>query len=395
MCANYYMGLYIDYEYIHKTLERTYQVNPDPRQIVDTINGIVAGCAEELVLKKAYALWNDFTEAKQAFEENAYETIDTTCGLNCNNELMANGKSNTVANSTELTICCDVMESLASHQMTHYYLAVGDGKFEELVNRLHKKGLVVKILGFNGNIPPNLKQCADSYITLDDLVKRFHKEDIINIVETFISLSRKLPYVGYKYLMDILSRNDLHTDYRQLLNQAQDEGVIKLVEVEDPNTVRGKAFAIKLVTEHPIIAKHLQEMGLAADTLAQSASLQIRDHAVQELDDSHSAEDHSDSRFTAGKRLVEIGQHEAAISEFFNYLEDYPNDFLGFVYVINCLIKTGDRKQARVWCKKALNLPNCANNQKEYPRWFTYMKRISSREMESITDEEERIELSG
>ena len=204
-----------------------------------------------------------------------------------------------------------------------------------------------------------------------------------------------LPYVGYKYLMDLLSRNDLHTDYRQLLNEAQEEGIVKLVEIDDPNTVRGKAFAVKLVTEHPVIARHLQEIGLAADALTSPDLIQLRDNAEVESAEYSSTEDHSDSRFSAGKRLVEIGQHEAAISEFFNYLEDYPNDFLGFVYVINCLIKNGDRKQARAWCKKALILPNAAHNQKEYPRWFTYMKRISSTEAESLAEEGEEIELSG
>jgi tetratricopeptide (TPR) repeat protein len=263
------------------------------------------------------------------------------------------------------------------------------------MRRLQEKGRKVHLLGFTKHTPSNLKQLADSFIVLDALLKQFHSEDIASIVDTFVSLSRKLPYVGYKYLMDILSRNNLHTDYRQLLNDAQEEGIIRLVEVDDPNTVRGKAFAVKLVPEHPAITKYLQEMGLTADSLSTPVSVQIHENNDLETGGSFTSEDHGDSRFVAGKRLVEIGQHEAAISEFFNYLEDYPNDFLGYVYVINCLIKNGDRKQARAWCKKALNLPNSANNQKEYPRWFTYMKRISTAEIEPLLDEEEKIELSG
>jgi hypothetical protein len=347
------------------------------------------------VVKKAYALWDDYREAKQAFAENNYEMINTACGLTGSEESMVGQKPNTIVNCIEFAICCDILESLVGTGIKDYYVVVGDGRYEDLFRRLKKKGSAVNIIGFAKNVAPNLKLHADSCITLDGIIRHFHDEDITNIVDTYISLSHKLPYVGYKYLMDILSRNNLHTDYRQILNQAQDEGIIQLVEVEDPNTARGKAFAVKLVTEHPVIAKYMQELGLGEDVMALPMSLQLRADAEKEMSASSGLEDHHDSRFIAGKRLVEIGQQEAAISEFFNYMEDYPNDFLGFVYVINCLVKNGDRKQARIWCKKALNLPNPAHNQKEYPRWFAYMKRLTAVETVDLAEEEEQIEISG
>jgi uncharacterized LabA/DUF88 family protein len=395
MCAKELTGLFLDYEYIHKTLDRMYQINPDPNQIIDTLNEILTQCEGNIVVKKAYALWDDYYEAKQAFAENNYEMVNTACGMANIGESTVAQKPNSIINCMEFAICCDVLESVLETGIKDYYLVVGDGRYEDLFRRLQKKGLAVNIIGFVKNIAPNLKLNANSCITLDGVVRHFHDEDITDIVDTFISLSHKLPYVGYKYLMDILSHNELHTDYRQLLNQAQDEGIIQLVEVEDPNTVRGKAFAVKLITEHPVIAKHLQELGMGIDMLASPASLQLRTDIEKEMSSHPGLEDHSDSRFVAGKRLVEIGQQEAAISEFFNYMEDFPNDFLGFVYVINCLVKNGDRKQARLWCKKALNLPNPTNNQKEYPRWFAYMKRLTAVDAEELTEEEEQIEISG
>jgi hypothetical protein len=395
MCAKELTGLFLDYEYIHKTLDRMYQINPDPKQIIDKLNEILTECEGDIVVKKAYALWDDYHEAKQAFAENNYEMVNTACGIANNGESTIAPKPNSVINCMEFAICCDALESVLDMGIKDYYFVVGDGRYEDLCRRLQKKGLAVNIIGFVKNIAPNLKLNANSCITLDGVVRHFHDEDIIDIVDTYISLSHKLPYVGYKYLMDILSHNNLHTDYRQLLNQAQDEGIIQLVEVEDPNTVRGKAFAVKLVTGNPVIAKHLQELGLGVDMLASPASLQLRVDADKELSVNSGLEDHSDSRFIAGKRLVEIGQQEAAISEFFNYMEDYPNDFLGFVYVINCLVKNGERKQARIWCKKALDLPNPAHNQKEYPRWFAYMKRLTAVDAEDLAEEEEQIEISG
>jgi hypothetical protein len=395
MCAKKSIGLFVDYEYIHKTLERMYQVKPDPKEIIDTVENILTECEGDIIVKKAYALWNIYHEAMQIFLESGYETIDTACGIQLSEEPEVTQKPSTTVNCMEFALCCDVLESLLGSEIENYYLAVGDGRYETLFRRLQTKGLAVHIIGFARNIAPNLKLHADSCIPLDGVIRHFHNEDIIDIVETFISLSRKLPYVGYKYLMDILSRNNLHTDYRQLLNQAQDEGIIKLVEVEDPNTVRGKAFAVKLVTEHPVIANHLKELGLGADMLASPSAIQLQTNANNELSINAGLADHSDSRFIAGKRLVEIGQQAAAISEFFNYLEDYPNDFLGFVYVINCLIKNGDRKQARVWCRKALNLPYTNHNQNEYPRWFAYMKRLTAAETDDFEEEEEQIEISG
>jgi uncharacterized LabA/DUF88 family protein len=395
MCAKNNMGLFVDYEYVHKTLERAYQIKPDPRQIVDAISKILDGCEDVVTQKKAYALWEHYAEAKQVFDEFEYETINTAYELSGSGSPAMDKKTAINASNLEMVLCCDIMEMINSSGMSSFYLVVGDGRYEVLLKRLKEKGLHVAILGFMRNAAPSLRQRADSFITLDDVIKRFHKEDIVNIVETYVSLSRKLPYVGYKYLMDILSRNDLNTDYRQLLNEAQEEGIIRLVEINDPNTVRGKAFAIKLVTEHPVIEQHLQDLGITADAFMSPEGVQISENTGTQNAESSVCADHSDTRFTTGKRLVEIGQHEAAISEFFNYLEDYPNDFLGFVYVINCLIRNGDRKQARAWCKKALNLPNAAHNQKEYPRWFTYMKRISSMEEETFATEEEQVELSG
>ncbi len=353
------IGLFVDYEYVHNTLERTFQINPDPRQIIDAINVILSEYNEDVIIKKAYAIWDKYQGARQAFDENSFDTINTACATFPESETAVEVKSGSPINSLDLAICCDIMESInGSNNLKSYYLVLGDGRFEELLKRLKKKEREVFILGFGKNTPNNLKSGSNSFINLDDLIKRHHNKDFESVIETFISLSHKLPYVGYKYLMDILSRNDLHTDYRQLLNLAQEEGIIRLVEVGDPNTVRGKAFAIELENEHPAVVKHLTALGLATDIVAPPTSVRLRDDEEKASVGYPGSEDHDDSRFIAGKRLVEIGQHEAAITEFINYLEEFPNDFLGFVYVVNCLIKKGDRKQARVWCKRALNLPN-------------------------------------
>jgi Flp pilus assembly protein TadD len=137
-------------------------------------------------------------------------------------------------------------------------------------------------------------------------------------------------------------------------------------------------------------------LGLGTDMLTSQSAIQLQAEAENELSVHSGLADHGDSRFLAGKHLVEIGQHEAAISEFFNYLEDYPNDFLGFVYVINCLVRNGDRKQARVWSRKALDLPYTMHNQKEYPKWFAYMQRLTANETDDFEEEEEeQIEISG
>jgi hypothetical protein len=250
-------------------------------------------------------------------------------------------------------------------------------------------------MAFDINCSRILRENAGTYLTLDSLINDHHEQDIERIIDIYISLSRKLPYVGYKYLVDILSRNNLSTDYRQVLNQAQDEGILRLVEVDDPNTIRGKAFAIELVSSHPRVVNKMEEKGLTTSELHPPSSVGAKPSTTPEAYGPSGVEDHGDPRFLAGKRLLEIGQYEAAISEFFNYLDDFENDFLGFIYVINCLIKSGDRKKARLWCEKALSLPNAARNQKEYPRWFNYMKKIANSDNLDLDEElEEKVDMS-
>ena len=114
----------------------------------------------KIVVKRAYADWNRYTEYKRAFHESAFELIDIP-------QHRMTGK-----NSADIRMVVDAMD-LASNKehITTFVIGSGDSDFSPLVSKLKENNKQVLGFGVKGSTSELLIDNCDEFLYYEDLVR--------------------------------------------------------------------------------------------------------------------------------------------------------------------------------------------------------------------------------
>jgi len=114
----------------------------------------------KIVIKRAYADWNRYTEYKRAFHESAFELIDIP-------QHRLTGK-----NSADIRMVVDAMD-LASNKehINVFVIGSGDSDFSPLVSKLKENDKTVLGFGVKGSTSELLIDNCDEFIYYEDLVR--------------------------------------------------------------------------------------------------------------------------------------------------------------------------------------------------------------------------------
>jgi len=114
----------------------------------------------KIVIKRAYADWNRYTELKRAFHEAAFELIDIP-------QHRLTGK-----NSADIRMVVDAMD-LASNKehINVFVIGSGDSDFSPLVSKLKENDKTVLGFGVKGSTSELLIDNCDEFIYYEDLVR--------------------------------------------------------------------------------------------------------------------------------------------------------------------------------------------------------------------------------
>jgi uncharacterized protein (TIGR00288 family) len=114
----------------------------------------------KIVIKRAYADWNRYSEYKRAFHESAFELIDIPASR-------LTGK-----NSADIRMVVDAMD-LASNKehITTFVIGSGDSDFSPLVSKLKENDKQVLGFGVKGSTSELLIDNCDEFIYYEDLIR--------------------------------------------------------------------------------------------------------------------------------------------------------------------------------------------------------------------------------
>jgi uncharacterized protein (TIGR00288 family) len=118
----------------------------------------------KIMVKRAYADWNRYTEYKRPFHEHAIELIDVP-------QSRYSGK-----NSADIRMVVDAMDlAYAKQYMDTFALVSGDSDFSPLVSKLRENDRYVIGLGVKSSSSELLVGNCDEFIFYEDLIRESRK----------------------------------------------------------------------------------------------------------------------------------------------------------------------------------------------------------------------------
>jgi uncharacterized protein (TIGR00288 family) len=115
----------------------------------------------DVVVKKAYANWDNFQDYKRPLHESAIELIDMP------------GSKITGKNSADIKMCVDALElAFTKPHIDAFALVSGDSDFSPLVSKLRENNKHIIGVGVKRSTSPLLIDNCDEFIFYDDLVTR-------------------------------------------------------------------------------------------------------------------------------------------------------------------------------------------------------------------------------
>ena len=149
------LALFIDIDNVVIGLRDTGQPRFDVKLLISRL--LEKG---KIVIKRAYADWNRYTELKRAFHEAAFELIDIP-------QHRLTGK-----NSADIRMVVDAMD-LASNKehINVFVIGSGDSDFSPLVSKLKENNKTVLGFGVKGSTSELLIDNCDEFIYYEDLVR--------------------------------------------------------------------------------------------------------------------------------------------------------------------------------------------------------------------------------
>ena len=149
------LALFIDYENIAIGVRDTRYRKFNVQLVLDRL--LDKG---KLLVKRAYADWSRYSEAKRGFHEAAIEMIEVP-------QKSVGGK-----NSADIRLVVDAMDmSFSKEHINSFVIASGDSDFSPLVSKLKENNKYVIGLGVKNSTSDLLMENCDEFIFYEDLVR--------------------------------------------------------------------------------------------------------------------------------------------------------------------------------------------------------------------------------
>jgi len=236
------IALFIDYENIHWTMVREYNLEPE----VSRLTTVLRERAEKLghvSYVAAYADFDnpDFHGLQSEFQRNNVETRHV---------FSKTYQDSTRKNAADIEMSLDAQEMSASRQdISTFVLVCGDRDFIPIVKRLLQKGKQVHIIGLRASTSRDLQNFVGSnYTAVEELLglipakgqtpPPLHPKDIQVSVEgvcaKLASIELRLPFVSVShFLKNILEGNDF-SEKSAAFNRAVEQGLIAVYKIQNP-----------------------------------------------------------------------------------------------------------------------------------------------------------------
>jgi uncharacterized protein (TIGR00288 family) len=193
----------------------------------------------DVVVKRAYANWDNFQEYKRPLHEAAIELIDMP------------GSKITGKNSADIKMCVDAMElAFTKQHIDTFALISGDSDFSPLVSKLRENGKLIIGVGVKRSTSPLLIDNCDEFIFYDDLVARprrqpkkgldalapERREAFEQLLDAVAALQRENRELHSSLVKDTMKRKQPqfneeyhgYSSFTRLLEDAQKNGLITL-----------------------------------------------------------------------------------------------------------------------------------------------------------------------
>jgi uncharacterized LabA/DUF88 family protein len=369
------IGIFIDYEYVFITLERLYGVPMDLEVVMDGIHKKV-GPFGKIILERAYAPWSNFVEGLAQLSKWRVETVNISSKQVDKTDVKTGQRCAVLQNNADIYIAWDVAQLIYTNQTIYKYaLVTGDGDFTEIVKRAQQNGKRVLVMGFERNTSDFLRTQADQFVSMDDLAQANESAIAERIVDLGLDMEQRLDYVGYKLLIDILSRENPQVNFRELVHRIITDGVFLTERRPDPASIKGEVFVIIPNRKHPLVRERLRARGIDPD------AVQELRRTVEPPLDSPPPEDHGDPNF--------VGGVEAFADRFYKYMDVYPRDFSAYVMAIKALIELNRPEELRDLCVRARGLQNYELLSQRFPEWARFIdNKVSGSPPEEEGEEE-------
>lgn len=367
------VGVFIDYEYLFITLERLYGVPMNLEVVVEGIHDKVRQHGK-IILERAYAPWSNFVEGLAKLSKWRIETVNISSKQVDKTDVKTGQRCTVLQNNADIYIAWDVAQLIYTNQnIQKYALVTGDGDFVEIVKRAQQNGKRVIVMGFERNTADFLRTQADHFVSLDDLAQANESAILDKIIDLALDLEARLDYVGYKLLIDILSRENPTVNFRDLVQRAVTEGVFIAERRPDPASIKGEVFALVPVRTNPLVRNRLLARGQDPDAPRPQPAPMVVTGAPP-------AEDHSDESYVAGVEAFEKKRFAEAADYFQRYLLAYPRDFTAYIMAVKALSEVNRPAELQLLCRRARALEDFDLLAHRYPDWAKFIENKAKEE---------------
>ena len=361
------VGIFVDYEYVFITLERLYGVPMNLEVMVEGIHSKIRPSGK-IILERAYAPWSNFVEGLAQLSRWRVETVNISSKEVEKTDVKTGQRCTVLQNNADIYIAWDIAQLIYTNQnIQSYCLVTGDGDFVEIVKRAQQNGKRVIVMGFERNTSDFLRTQADGFISLDDLARANESAILDRIVDLSLDLEQRLDYVGYKLLIDILTRENPQVNFRDLVHRAITDAVFTTGRRPDPASIKGEVFVIVPSRSHQLVRARLQARGVDPD-----APPAPRRPVIPPLD-APPREDHGDANFVGGVEAFEKRRFEEAAAMFGRYLTIYPHDFTAYIMAIKAVIELNRPEELRQMCVRARGLDDFELLAQRFPEWARFI----------------------
>jgi uncharacterized LabA/DUF88 family protein len=375
------IGVFIDYEYLHITLERLYGIVLKPELLIAGIREKVSDHGK-IILERAYAPWSNFVDGLAKLSKSRVETINITSKQVDKTDLTTGRRCNILQNNADIYIAWDIAQLIFSNQnIMTFVLVTGDSDFIEIVKRIQQNGRHVAVVGFKDNTSDLLRTQADTFIPLDELASANENAILDRVIDLCLDLENKLMYVGYKLVLDILIREEPNANFRDIIQRAINDGVFFTERRPEPDSVKGEVFVLRTNYSHPAAQR------VIGNRVAEGKPVPIETAAGEEPG-ARAVRDHDDPRFIDAVNRISAGDSAGALDRFEEYLVDYPNDLSAYVSAIKCLVELNESEEIPAMCVRAFAVENYENQRDHFPDWAEFIESKSGRETSEVLTNE-------
>jgi uncharacterized LabA/DUF88 family protein len=247
------IALFIDYENIHWTMVREYNLEPE----ISRFTAVLKERAEKICHVSYVAAYADFDNPEfhglqSEFQRNNVETrhvFSKTFGV-------------TRKNAADIEMSLDAQEMSASRpDITTFVLVCGDRDFIPIVKRLQQKGKEVHIIGLRASTSRDLQNFVGSnYTAVEELlgiipakpqaqVASAQRQGGISVEEICIKLAsveNRLAFVSVSHLLKNMMEGDDFSEKSAAFNLAVERGLVEVYKIPNPKSAERPTSCCRL-----------------------------------------------------------------------------------------------------------------------------------------------------